>query len=109
MKASSSTKCTVETTGKNVKASFIPSLSQCFMLNQRVSLIPTCQRMDGEGLMGLNDIHLEFKVHGTAASQGNSMAYARDRWKKMFFMIWYQQLMEAWLVVWKNKSRQEGL
>lgn len=32
--------------------------------------------------MGLNDVHLELKVDGAAASQRNSMANARDRWVK---------------------------
>lgn len=39
--------------------------------------------------MGLNNIHLEFKVDGTAASQRNSMAYTRDRWgeKIVFYYL----------------------
>lgn len=44
--------------------------------------VVTCERMDGKGLMGLNDVHLELKVDGAAASQRNSMANARDRWVK---------------------------
>lgn len=49
----------------------------------------TCQWIDGEGLVGLNNIHLEFKVSGTAASQRNSMAYTGDRWEKKWMRSFF--------------------
>lgn len=32
--------------------------------------------------MGLNNVHLKFKINGAAASQRNSMAHTRDRGKQ---------------------------
>lgn len=60
-------------------------------------LVHTCKGMDGEGLMGLNNVHLKLKVNGAAASQRNSMANTRDRRGKkrdesIFFMIRHQRV-----------------
>lgn len=61
------------------------------MLNVMIPLVHTCKRMDGEGLVGLNDIHLKLEVNGAAASQRNSMTNTRDRRgekkKDYFFMV----------------------
>lgn len=62
------------------------------MLNEMISLVNTCKGMDGEGLMGLNNIHLKLKVNGTAASQRNSMANTRDRWKKKEMRLFFYDL-----------------
>lgn len=35
--------------------------------------------MDSEGLVGLDNVHLELKVHGAAASQRNGVTDAADR------------------------------
>lgn len=33
-----------------------------------ISLVHTCEGLDGEGLMGLNNKHLKLEVNGAAAS-----------------------------------------
>jgi len=48
-----------------------------------ISLVHTCKGMDGEGLMGLNDVHLELKVNGAAASQRNGMVNTRQVGNKL--------------------------
>lgn len=51
------------------------------MVNVLIALVLTCKRLDGEGLMGLNNIHLELKINGAAASQRNSAVHTGDRRK----------------------------
>lgn len=43
------------------------------------TLAVTCQRMHREGLVWLDDVHLELKVDGAAASQRDSMTNTADR------------------------------
>ncbi|TNN56072.1 hypothetical protein EYF80_033703 [Liparis tanakae] len=50
---------------------------------QRYGRVLNCEMtsrtgMDGEGLMGLDDVHLELKVNGAAASQRNGMVDTRQ-------------------------------
>lgn len=45
------------------------------------TLAVTCQRVHTEGLVWLDDIHLELKVDGAAASQRDSMTNTGDRKK----------------------------
>lgn len=41
----------------------------------------TSERMDGEGLVGLNDVHLELKINGAAARQRDAASNAAGREK----------------------------
>lgn len=38
--------------------------------------------MDGEGLVGLNNVHLELKINGGAARQRDAVSNAADRKKR---------------------------
>lgn len=42
----------------------------------------TSERMNGEGLMGLNNVHLKLKINGAAARQRDAASDAADRLKK---------------------------
>lgn len=61
------------------------------MWNGMIALDHTSKGMDGEGLVGLNNVHLELKVNRAAASQGNSTSNTREKWKKqrqMWVFVW---------------------
>ena len=63
--------------------------------------------------MGLENKRLELKVNGTAAPQGNHTGYTGDDGRegkvKIMFFLWFDTKgqMDAWLVVGKNRKRQE--
>lgn len=48
--------------------------------------------MDGEGLVGLNNIHLKLKVNRAAAPQRNSMANTRNGEEYRDFLFIYSIL-----------------
>lgn len=47
----------------------------------------TSERMDGEGLMGLNNVHLERKINGAAARQKDSTSNAADGQKQKYIFF----------------------
>lgn len=67
-----------------------------------MSLVHTCKGMDGEGLMGLNNVHLKLKVNGAAASQRNSMANTKRQVEKEMRFFYYYDLtsMGEWKHGW---------
>lgn len=68
--------------------------------------------MHREGLVWLDDVHLELKVDGAAASQRDSMTNTGDRKEYRdvisIFLLWFNtdRRKEAWLVVRKNPKRR---
>lgn len=52
----------------------------------------TCEGVDGEGLMGLNNMHLKLKANGTATSQRNSMANTSDKERKTEMILFFYDL-----------------
>lgn len=68
----------------------------------------TSERMDGEGLMGLNNVHLERKINGAAARQEDSASNAADGQKQKYIFQLFNNntLKEVCLALWKNLNRQ---
>lgn len=66
----------------------------------------TSERMDGEGLMGLNNVHLELKINGAAARQRD----AASNTAKIKSISFQSCNSDAWkgvcLTVWKNPNWQ---
>lgn len=83
--------------------------TRCSSHQKKRSLEITSERMEGEGLVGLNNVHLEGKIDGAAARQKDSASNAAHRQIQKY--IFSQSLNNsAWkevcLALWKNPNRQ---